>query len=564
MELSEKKGVQHIVFALEKLGLKEVIVCPGSRNSPFVISFNRHPEFRCTSIRDERSAAFYALGKAIALKEPVAVLCTSGSAALNFAPAVAEAYYQRIPLIVLTADRPKEWIDQGDGQTINQTNIYHNYIRKSYDLRGEVRSQIDIWYNNRCLSEGFATALHKNKGPVHFNIPLHEPLYETEKVESSSSQVFFEQETKITLSEMSVKEFSTQFCNTKKVLILVGQHPKDLILQKSLAQMAAFENVVVLTESTSNIHHEDFVGTIDRCITHLQDKEAEELMPELLITLGGAVVSKRIKSFLRRAKLRYHWNIHPYESNMDTYQALTHAVSMKPGEFLSQVYTQVKNIPSEYRKKWQILKTVLEERHHKFCQQSEYSDFYFFQELYRTIPQNTTLHLSNSSPIRYAQLFDNQKIYETWCNRGTSGIDGCTSTVMGAAAALPQRDFLLVTGDVAFYYDVNALWNEEDIENLKIVIINNGGGSIFRIIPGPDKVEERRKYLETAMKSDAEKIAEHYGWSYLPVRDETELKRTLPVFFQKSSKRVILELFTDAEKNPEVLKQYWKYLKGNK
>src|SRR5690625_2792777 len=178
MELSAKRGVQKIILALEKLGLKEVVICPGSRNSPLTISFNRHPNFVCTSIRDERSAAFYALGKALSLKQPVAVVCTSGSAALNFAPAVVEAYYQRVPLILITADRPKEWTDQGDGQTINQTHIYQNYIRKSYELRGEIRSVDDEWYNARCLSEGFAIAQLRDAGPVHFNIPLCEPLYE--------------------------------------------------------------------------------------------------------------------------------------------------------------------------------------------------------------------------------------------------------------------------------------------------------------------------------------------------------------------------------------------------
>jgi 2-succinyl-5-enolpyruvyl-6-hydroxy-3-cyclohexene-1-carboxylate synthase len=179
MKLSNKNSIQQIVISAAALGLKNIIIAPGSRNAPLIISFNQHPGIQCTSIRDERSAGFFALGKAIELKQPVALLCTSGSAALNFAPAIVEAYYLRIPLIVFTADRPTEWIDQGDGQTIDQKNIYNNYIRKSYNLNGDAINENELWYNNRCLNEGFAIANKINPGPVHFNIHLSEPLFET-------------------------------------------------------------------------------------------------------------------------------------------------------------------------------------------------------------------------------------------------------------------------------------------------------------------------------------------------------------------------------------------------
>mgnify|MGYP000974633318 FL=1 len=175
MILSNKKGVKHIVLALAELGVKEVIICPGSRNAPLVISFNRHPNFNCTSIRDERSAGFFALGKAIESKQPVALVCTSGSAVLNFAPAIVEAFYQRIPLVIITADRPIEWVDQGDGQTIKQHEIYNNYIRKSYTLDGDSADAQKIWHIERSISEGISIATSTNKGPVHFNISLSEP-----------------------------------------------------------------------------------------------------------------------------------------------------------------------------------------------------------------------------------------------------------------------------------------------------------------------------------------------------------------------------------------------------
>lgn len=263
MKLSDKQSIQHIVLALAELGLKEVVICPGSRNAPLVISFNRHPAFQCTSIRDERSAGFYAIGKAIELKQPVAIVCTSGSATLNFAPAISEAYYQRIPLIVITADRPKEWTNQGDGQTINQTNLYQNFIRRSYELKGDADKASDFWYNERRLSEGYNAATISDKGPVHFNIPLNEPLYNTSEVEIKTLKVFREAETAKILSEDMLTTLTKEFSKSSQVMIIAGQHPIDVALQNALTEIAHYKNVIVLTESTSNIHNRYFIENIE-------------------------------------------------------------------------------------------------------------------------------------------------------------------------------------------------------------------------------------------------------------------------------------------------------------
>jgi len=565
MELSDKKGVQQIVLALAALGLKEVVICPGSRNASFVISFNRHPAFNCTSIRDERSAAFFALGKAIELQQPVAILCTSGSAALNFTPAIVEAYYQRIPLIVLTTDRPKAWTNQGDGQTINQTNIYNNYIRKSYEINGDAIAKDDLWFNERCLSEGFNIATYSDKGPVHFNIPVSEPLYGTALIdENQLPKIFREVPTEKQLSEQAMTLLTQQFSESKKVLFLVGQHLPNLDLQVALEEISNFKNVIVLTESTSNIHHTNFIENIDRCITSLADSEIKDLMPDLLITIGGAIVSKRIKKMLRDNAPQFHWNIDAFDATMDTYQSLTSAISIEPVVFLQQFLTKVKTVSSEYKEKWLSLKNQKEERHQAFCMQSMYSDFKVFQEIYNTIPETIHLHIANSSAIRYAQLFDNSKIASSWSNRGTSGIDGSSSTAMGAASALPEKDFVLITGDISFHYDKNAFWLEMPIKNLKVIVMNNSGGGIFRIIPGSDKIAEREQFIETTMITNARKIAEHYGWNYLSVNNGENLETTLKTFFSETTKQTILEIFTDADQNPIILEQYWHFLKDKK
>lgn len=561
MKLSAKISIQHIVMALAELGLKEVVVCPGSRNAPLVMSFNRHPAFHCTSIRDERSAGFFALGKAIGLKQAVAVVCTSGSAALNFAPAVSEAFYQRIPLIVITADRPKEWTGQGDGQTINQTNMYENFIRRSYDLNGDISTPSVLWYNDRCLSEGFNIATISDKGPVHFNVPVSEPLYETAEVTGLKPRIFRLETTEKILSAESLSRMWGQFSACKKVMIIVGQHSADDLPAKELSKIGHFRNVIVLTESIANMHDESFVENIDRCITNLENEDALALMPELLITMGGAIISKRIKALIRKYRPQFHWNVTPFDTDMDTYQSLTLAVPVEPSVFIKQLLQVASDVPSGYHEKWIRRKDQLAKLHERFCATCNYSDLKVFYRLYQTIPSNIFLHMANSSPVRYAQLFDNGSIADSWSNRGTSGIDGCVSTAMGAASALPEKNFLLITGDVAFHYDKNALWNDEAINNLNIIIINNGGGGIFRIISGTDKVDEMEKYFETSMEITAEKIAEHYHWNYLPVKAEEQLNDILKSFFNGRTGRTILEIFTNAETNPIVLEGYWRYLK---
>ena len=563
MELSDKKGVQQIVLSLAAFSLKEVVIAPGSRNAPFVLSFNRHPNFHCTSIRDERAAAFFALGKAIELQEPVILLCTSGSAALSFAPAIAEAYYQRIPLIVITADRPKSWTHQGDGQTMNQTNIYQNYIRKSFDLDGDATEKEDLWWIRRMVGECYHIATQQDKGPIHLNVPLKEPLYNAAALDISLSPSFQMPMIQKELSEQLMQDLALQYSACQKVMVLVGQQLIQPQFEKLLIEWSQKENVIILAESTSNLHHPHFIKNIDRCITPLDAAEEATFQPDLLITFGGAIVSKRIKAFLRKSSLKAHWNIQPFDAMMDTYQSLSHSIAMDGCSFLQQMLPRLSGTTSNFRFKWWELNEKTTLAHLEFMKQAAYSDLKAFDLFYQQLPEGKHLHLANSSTIRYAQLFDNQNVASSWSNRGTSGIDGCTSTAMGAAAASREKNFILITGDVSFYYDINGFWNEEHIHNLNVIILNNEGGNIFRIIPGPRAVAECGPYFETTLKSEARQIAQHYGWDYLSAQDESSLIAALQTFFADSTKRTILEIFTKSEENPRVLDAYWQFIKSN-
>ncbi len=561
MKLSDKKSIQEIVLTLAGLGLKNVIISPGSRNAPLTISFNQHPQFKCISIRDERSAAFFALGMALELKEPVILLCTSGSATLNYAPAIVEAYYQRIPLFVITADRPPEWIGQQDGQSINQENIYKNYIRKSYTLDGETTDEEKLWYNMRCINEGFAIATQTDPGPVHFNVPLREPLYGLKEAEPFVPKILASDVTKKHFDESEMKELQNIFATSKKVMILAGQESPDTELKSLLVQLAKNSNTIVLCETTSNIHHPEFIEYIDRCLVSLNENEIKDFIPNLLITVGGAIVSKKIKAILRKNKPSQHWNIHPYDAYVDSYKSLTRPISMDANDFLKQFLQNLNTSSvSDYKSKWNQRASILEKKHQEFIGNLEYSDLYVFSKIYNKIPGDTNVHFSNSSPIRYAQLFDNSKLKYVHCNRGVSGIDGCTSTAMGAASSNPDQNYILITGDIAFFYDNNAFWNNQLPKNIKIILINNSGGGIFRIIDGPSDEKELEDFFETKHHISAKKLVEFYGLNYLSANEEKTLEQALDQFFNTQQKSTVLEVFTPNEVNPKVLASYFKYL----
>ncbi len=564
MELSDKKSIQQLVLSMAALGLRHIVISPGSRNAPLIISFHRHPEIHCFSIRDERTAGFYALGKALELNEPVALLCTSGSAALNYAPAISEAYYQRIPLIVITADRPSEWIDQGDGQTLRQTAVYHQYIRKSYVLEGDAEKEDTRWYNRRCISEGFIIATKTNPGPVHFNVHLGEPLYGTEKVELALPRVFSAVTIENRLAQAEVKRLQFDFSRSKKVMILVGQQRAAQSLNTLLTKLAAANNnTIVLCESTSNLNSQDFIEHIDRCIVSMDDEELPDFMPDLLITIGGAVVSKKIKASLRKYAPAQHWNVSPYDACMDTYKALTKAIPLKADAFFKQLLEAFPaSVHSEYKNRWQNRAKLLEERHQRFVDTALFSDFLVFSQIFSRLPENTFLHLGNSTPIRYGQLYKNLA-KTTHCNRGVSGIDGCTSTAIGAASCHPDQKYVLITGDVGFFYDRNAFWNEHIPENINIIVINNSGGSIFRIIDGPSKTKELEEYFETKHHYSAKELVAVSDWEYLQANDERTLMVALHDFFKPETQKTVLEVFTPNERNAQVLASYFDYLKLN-
>lgn len=551
---------QTVILLCKAKGIKHIVISPGSRNAPLIIGFTNDSFFTCYSIVDERCAGFFALGIAQQVKSPVALVCTSGSALLNYFPAVAEAYYSDIPLVVLSADRPKHLLGIGDGQTIDQDNVYGNHVLHSSNLKADIDEdgQSVQEANEMDLNEALNTAI-VSSGPVHINCPFEEPLYETIEEYTIKPSIYGANKVQNDLHAEDMSELISTWNSVKRKMVLVGVNYPNRIQQDVLDALAKDDSVIVFTETTSNLHHEAFFPSIDKIIAPLDDEGFKKLQPDLLVTLGGMVVSKKIKAFLRKHQPKHHWHIDEKKAN-DTFFCLDRHLQQCPNDVLSKILTRAEKVNSNYKEYWTDVKKHRVKKHEDYLKEISFSDFSVFSDVLRYIPQKCTLHLGNSSTIRYTQLFNLNETLNVFCNRGTSGIDGSTSTAIGAAV-VSQVQNLLITGDLSFFYDSNALWNNYVPNNFRIIVINNGGGGIFRILPGHKDSENFDQYFETTHNLNAQELCNMYGIEYQSASDQTDLESSLNGFYSESKKPKLLEIFTIRTMNDKVLLDYFEYIR---
>jgi 2-succinyl-5-enolpyruvyl-6-hydroxy-3-cyclohexene-1-carboxylate synthase len=542
---------QSIIEICLSKSVTNIVISPGSRNAPLTIGFANNPQFNCYSIADERCAAFFALGLAQQLQTPVAVVCTSGSALLNYYPAVAEAFYSQIPLIVISADRPHDKIDIGDGQTIRQENVFANHILYSANLHEDASDK-----NDALINEAIAIARFQ-KGPTHINAPFEEPLYETVTEPTVNVQVHYTTMNPVTF-QGDLSPFVEKWNSAKKKLVLVGVNFPNAIDAVIIEKLAKDPSVVVMTETTSNLHHPTFLNSIDTIITPFTPEDFEAYRPDILVTFGGMVVSKRVKVFLRKYKPKEHWHIDVLRA-YDTFGALTQHFKEDPNTFLKTFLSKTSEAESNYSAMAQQLNTFRRIKHDDYLAKILFTDFKAFELILPALPDGSMLQIGNSSAIRYAQLFDIKPTVEVFCNRGTSGIDGSTSTAVGAAVG-SKKDTVVITGDVSFLYDSNALWNNYIPANFKVIVINNGGGGIFRILPGHAETPVFNTFFETTHNLTAEHLARMYGFDYQAAHNESELKQELATFMQKTGSPKLLEVFTPMLENDRMLLRYFKEL----
>lgn len=551
-KFSTKLNVQLIAEVLSAFDIEHIVLSPGSRNGSLATHFSHHPKFKTYSIVDERSAGFVALGMAQQLRKPVVVCCTSGSGLVNYYPAVTEAFYQNVPLIVLSADRPEHLTDQFDGQTIRQKKVFESHIISEVQL-SEDESTESLTHNLGLIKKAVGESIQKS-GPVHINMPFSEPLYEFQE----SIDIHFDQFEipKNQKTEIDVSSFSERWNSAQKKLVLIGLQFPNQKLNELIRELADDDSVVVMTETTSNLHSPGFFNKIDSVIYSLSEETLETHKPEILLTVGQNVVSKKIKAFLRNHKPEQHWHLDAYWQP-DTFQCLTDRINSDPVEFLEKFVPEIIQQSSHYYNDWNSLKAEKEKLQKEFAEKTGFSDFKVFEKIIETLPENIDLQYSNSSAIRYAQLFDHCPDIRVFCNRGTSGIDGSTSTAAGAAMA-DERQTVLISGDIAFFYDSNGLWNNYIPNNFRIILINNGGGNIFKIIPGPENSGVVEKVFETAHRLNASHLAEMFGFEYLNAKSLESLQQSLNGFYSKSDRPKILEVNTSEIKNEEVMREYFR------
>lgn len=547
---TDKKNILQLAALTKAHGIRQFVLCPGSRDIPIVQTLASIPEFTCYSVTDERSAGFFALGLALNGGEPAAVCCTSGSALLNLHPAVSEAFYQQVPLVVISADRPGAWIGQMDGQTLPQPGIFGSLVKKSVNLP-EIKDEEDEWYCNRLLNEALLELNHHGKGPVHINIPISRPLFNFTTDEIPEVRVIRRYD-----DDESLLAFSESFHRHQRRMAIAGQMNPTCIPEHSTARCLE-PHFVWIAENTSNqTGTRTAVRHIEQLLASMDKETQERMRPNLLVTYGGHIISGRLKNYLRHYPPTEHWHISQDGQIADVFQSLTAVIEMDPYEFFLKIAPLLGNAMSDYPHQWTRLAQSVQEPVFQFSEMSAIG------ETIHRLPSPCVLHLGNSSVVRYAQLFNLPDKTDVLSNRGTNGIEGSLSTALGYATSSKKLNFIFI-GDLSFFYDMNALWNSNFGNNVRILLLNNGGGEIFHALPGLEIKPVTSRFVIAGHKTSAHGWAEERGFIYLSACNEEEFGKAVSTFTspQAFSSPMLFEVFTDKNTDAELLKMYYNNLK---
>ena len=542
---SVKYNIRQLAALMLRHGIQDVVISPGSRNMPLAQTFAGMGEMRCYPVTDERSAGFFALGIAQRRNVPVAVCVTSGSALLNLASAVSEAYYQQVPLLVISADRPQAWIGQMDGQTLPQTGVFGTLVRMEANLC-EPSDDTQRWYNNRLINESLIALTAGVKGPVHINVPITEPFFDC-----SATDLPEERMIRLRKGVLDGGELSLAWQAAKAPLLVVGQ--LDSATAEQLSALSAGLPCPVLCESLSNLRGERLIRNFD--LTLISDANRRALAPDMVLYVGGHLVSKRLKLWLRSVRPSQCWRLSPEGAVADTFQCLTDVIVADIVPFIGSLACEASDAQEAYRTKWEAAeRATLSKR----IAPSLYSSVSVSMNFCTRLPHPSVLVLANSSAVRYAQLADLPQGVSVYCNRGVNGIDGSLSSAVGIASADPSQEVFLLIGDLSFFYDMNALWNNHLPANLHILLLNNGGGGIFRNLKGLKDTDATRAYVMATHHASAKGWVESIGCAYYPVFDEADFLREVDAFMDKGGQPKVMEVFTDAQTDEQAHQLFYR------
>jgi 2-succinyl-5-enolpyruvyl-6-hydroxy-3-cyclohexene-1-carboxylate synthase len=484
---------------------------------------------------DERSAGYVALGMARQLGEPVVIVTTSGTAVMNLSPAVAEAFQQQIPLVVLTADRPREILTQFNNQVIDQRAPYFNFSKGFFELPTEVREEGDLEKGIQAVGQLVKEALCYPMGPVHLNLPLTEPLYEVLP------------HTRLSLDEFPIEAeddppgldiLPDLDLPGRKVLVLAGMGKSDPALEKTLEQLTQISQTVVVAENISNLSSARFISTPELVLSGVSEEELKGLAPDLVIAFGLQVVSKRMKLFVQ---------------SLEKVEIL----ELSSGSAINSLLKEHADPPESINHFLQLWKDIEErecERAAVYLREAPFGNLTVVARILDAVPSQWVIHLGNSTTVRNSQLLSARGDLAYYSNRGISGIDGSLSAAVGAARVSDQNHLLLL-GDLSFIYDSNALWNKDFPENLKIVVLNDGGGGIFRLLHGPDRMDFFEEFSVTHHPVSLELLSGAFGRRYGCAADFQQLDHQLKILFVPGSGLSVLEVDTTSSENSRIFKE---------
>ncbi len=550
---------REIALLLQAHGVRHAVVSPGSRNSPLIMALARTGAIECHAVIDERSAAFTALGISATSSRPVAVVCTSGTALLNLSPAVAEAYYRRVPLIVISADRPEPWIDQDDSQTIRQPGCLSNFVMKSYNFNGNPADNDTRWQINRQINEGMLLATGRRRGPVHFNIALGEPLTDTLETGNESPRIISRIDGNGDITTSQARQLASELAS-KKILITVGFNFPDSRLNRALQRLAKFGNIVVAAEATANLHGPDFVKNIDATIDAAAD-DCCGLKPDIVISTGGGLVSRKLKEIIRAWGVP-NWRVGRGDSVIDCFKSGSMVIDAEPALFFQRMASAMQpyRTPSDYAAGWLNSQSAANAASLTF--DGPWSDLTAIHRIMAALPDNVNLHVSNGMTLRNALSAPVARYHRIDCNRGVSGIDGSTSTAVGAASVY-QGPTILLTGDMSAQYDIAAMSSPLLTDRFKMIVIANGDGGIFRVIKATRDLPELDSFIACKVNFPASELAAAYGFEYFEATGSQSLADALNRFLS-SPKKAVLAVITDSKTSAEVAHQFIEHIKNHR
>lgn len=565
---------QVFVQTLVRNNVKHAVLCPGSRNTPLNLAFANNKEIKTYIVVDERSAGFFATGLARKLNEAVAIVTTSGTAVAELFPSIIEAYYQRIPLLVVTADRPPELLNTGANQTINQKNLFRNSIRNFYDI-----SLPDLTVKKINQMAEFATravkeSLEWKRGPIQLNFPFKKPLepfVPTDDIEESLVNKYLHREVhhhgvdkKRGMKRFEILEILKRFKSVQKGLIICGPGNFEDIFPEILDGLSDITGFPVIAEATSQIpfNSEKNNNLIHNFDAVLRNPEfIEKYDPELIIYFGKAATTKSVLRFFKNSnaeKILFN----EYQDFEDPSKSAKEVIQISP-EHMIKVMLEDSPTRREDNAEWMAKYKELNQSVEKVKTAVLKKADSLFEgrliiDIVNSIPENSNVFLANSTAVRDASYFGPvvKKNIHVYHNRGASGIDGLISSAAGIAAVSENPTYLII-GDLAFTHDMNGLLSAAKYSpNLKIILIDNIGGGIFEMLPISNLEEGFEEIFKTPVNIDFETAVKAFGLNFEIIKNSTDFKSKL----KKSAgieSAAVYYVKTDSKKSAATRNEYW-------